>query len=141
MTWVILFLSSVFEAVWATALGRSDGLHEPVPTCVFLVGVVLSMAGLGYAMKRIQLSVAYAVWIGGGAAMTVLYGVLTGHESASPLKGVFLAGIVACVVGLKFVKGSENGEDGRGGEDGEDEGSGEGSGKGTDDHRCPARNP
>ncbi|MFJ4767517.1 DMT family transporter [Streptomyces uncialis] len=55
-------------------------------------------------MIRIPISVAYSVWIGIGAALTVLYAMLTGEEPASPLKIVFLGGIIPCVIGLKFVK-------------------------------------
>ncbi|MEU5402876.1 multidrug efflux SMR transporter [Streptomyces sp. NPDC005963] len=104
MPWAILLISAVFEAVWATALGLSDGLSKTGPTIVFFVGLALSMAGLGYAMIRIPISVAYSVWIGVGAALTVLYAMLTGEEPASVLKGVFLGGIILCVIGLKFVK-------------------------------------
>ncbi|MFI6284837.1 DMT family transporter [Streptomyces sp. NPDC051018] len=104
MPWAILLISSVFEAVWATALGLSDGLSKPVPTVVFFVGLALSMAGLGWAMIRIPISVAYSVWIGIGAALTVMYAMITGEESTSALKILFLGGIIACVIGLKFVK-------------------------------------
>lgn len=104
MAWMILVVSAVFEAVWATAMGASEGFSKPVPTTVFAVGIVLSMAGLALAMKWIPVSVAYAVWIGIGAALTVVYAMATGGEPASVLKGVFLAGVVACVIGLKFVK-------------------------------------
>ena len=34
----------------------------------------------------------------------VVYAMATGGEPASVLKAVFLAGIVVCVIGLKFVK-------------------------------------
>ncbi|MGO1929466.1 MAG: SMR family transporter, partial [Microbacterium gubbeenense] len=49
MSWVVLIISAVLEAVWATALGESDGLSQPVPTVVFLVALTASMIGLGYA--------------------------------------------------------------------------------------------
>ena len=49
--WLVLVLSGVLEAVWATALGRSDGLSRPVPVAVFAVALALSMGGLGYAMR------------------------------------------------------------------------------------------
>ncbi|MFI1016131.1 DMT family transporter [Streptomyces sp. NPDC020965] len=104
MPWAILLISAVFEAVWATALGQSDGLSKTVPTVVFFIGLALSMAGLGYAMIRIPISVAYSVWIGIGAALTVIYAMLTGEEPTSALKVVFLGGIILCVIGLKFVK-------------------------------------
>lgn len=118
MYWAILVVSAVFEAVWATALGKSDGFSQPGPTAVFGVGIVLSMIGLAVAMRRIPISVAYAVWIGVGAALTVTYAMLTGDEAVSALKVVFLGGIVACVIGLKFVKTEP-------GENAEPDGSGE----------------
>ena len=103
MPWVVLLVSAVLEAVWATALGRSDGLSVPGPTVVFGVGLVLSMAGLGYAAKHLPIGTAYAVWTGTGAALTVTWAMLTGAEAVSALKLVFLVGIVAAVVGLKLV--------------------------------------
>ncbi len=102
MPWVILLVSAVFEAVWATALGHSDGLSRPVPSVVFLVTLAISMAGLGRAVRRIPIGTAYAVWTGVGAALTVTWAVTTGDESASPAKLVFIAGIICAVVGLKL---------------------------------------
>lgn len=108
MPWFILILSAVFEAVWATALGLSDGFSRPVPTVVFLVAVTVSMLGLGWAAKFIPMGTAYAVWTGIGAALTVTYSMLTGAESASPLKVLFLAGIIGAVIGLKLVPAKES---------------------------------
>lgn len=104
MPWVILLLSAVLEAVWATALGQSEGFTRLVPSLVFGVASVLSMVGLGLAMKQIPISVAYSVWTGLGAALTVTWAMLTGEEPVGVLKVVFLAGIVGCVIGLKLVR-------------------------------------
>jgi quaternary ammonium compound-resistance protein SugE len=103
MPWIVLIVSAVLEAVWATALGRSEGLTHLVPTLVFLVALVLSMVGLGHAAKHIPISTAYAVWTGTGAALTVGWAILTGEEAATALRVLFLVGIVAGVVGLKVV--------------------------------------
>lgn len=102
MAWGILLLSAVLEAVWATALGASDGLTRPVPTTVFLVFCVLSLVGLGQAMKSIPIGTAYAVWTGVGAVLTVAWAAVTGVEPLTPLKVLFLAGIIGCAAGLKF---------------------------------------
>lgn len=99
--WALLLGSAVLEAVWATALGHSDGFTKPLPTMVFVAAAGLSMLGLGMAVKRIPLGTAYAVWVGIGAALTVAWAVATGAEAASPLKLAFIAGIVACAAGLK----------------------------------------
>jgi len=64
MPWVILVLSGALEAVWATALARSDGLKKWRPTAVFLLAMTASMVGLGWAMQLIPTGTAYAVWGG-----------------------------------------------------------------------------
>ncbi len=53
MSWLVLVLSGVLEAVWATALGKSDNFSRVVPSLVFLIGLALSMAGLAYAMRQV----------------------------------------------------------------------------------------
>jgi quaternary ammonium compound-resistance protein SugE len=108
MHWIILLVSAVLEAVWATALSLSDGLSNPLPTVVFCVAVTLSMLGLGYAMRGIPIGTAYAVWTGTGAALTVGYAMIFGGEPASVLKVLFLAGIIGCVIGLKLVDGKSS---------------------------------
>lgn len=99
--WLVLLGSAILEAVWATALGLSNGFSELLPTLVFAVTATLSMVGLGIAVKRIPLGTAYAVWVGIGAALTVGWAMVTGVEPASPLKLLFIAGIVGCAAGLK----------------------------------------
>lgn len=99
--WVILLASAILEAVWATALGLSNGFTQLIPTLVFAVAATMSMLGLGIAVKRIPLGTAYAIWVGIGAALTVGWAMITGVESASPLKLLFIAGIVGCAAGLK----------------------------------------
>ncbi|MGO2659476.1 DMT family transporter [Mycetocola reblochoni] len=113
MPWIVLMLSAVLEAVWATALGLSEGFSEVGPTIVFVVALIGSMLGLGYAARSISIGTAYAVWTGLGAALTVGYALLSGTESASPLKVLFLLGIVGAVIGLKLV-GTRRGTGGPG---------------------------
>lgn len=102
MAWFILIASGVLEAVWATALGKSEGFTKPGPTIVFAVAVVLSMIGLAWAMKELPIGTSYAVWVGIGATLTVAYAMATGDETFSPMKVIFLALIIGSVVGLKL---------------------------------------
>jgi len=102
MSWLVLVISGVLEAVWATALGRSDGLTRLVPTATFAVALVVSMAGLAWAMRTLPVGTSYAVWVGIGAALTAGYAMATGAEPVSVLRMLLLLGIVACVVGLKL---------------------------------------
>ena len=102
MAWLVLVLSGVLEAVWAVALGKSEGLSRLAPTLVFLVGILLSMGGLAYALRTLPIGTAYAVWVGVGASLTVVYGMLSGAESVSAVKVVLHVGLIGCVIGLKL---------------------------------------
>jgi len=102
MAWVVLVVSGVLESVWAVALGKSEGFTRPVPSVVFLVGIVLSMGGLAYAMRTLPVGTAYAVWVGIGAALTVAFGMATGDESVTAIKVLLMLGLIGCVIGLKL---------------------------------------
>lgn len=103
MAWLILIVSGAFEAVWAVALSKSEGFSKPVPIAVFLVALIISMGGLGIALRDLPVGTGYAVWVGVGAALTVVYSLVTGAESASPIKVALLLGVVGCIVGLQLV--------------------------------------
>ncbi|MDV7197115.1 multidrug efflux SMR transporter [Rhodococcus kroppenstedtii] len=102
MAWIVLLVSGILEAVWATALGRSAGFTRLTPTIVFAVALVLSMVGLAVAMRSIPTGTAYAVWVGIGASLTVAYAMITGAETASLLRIALIVGLVGCVIGLKL---------------------------------------
>ena len=103
MPWTVLLISAAFEAVWATALGLSNGFTEPAHTIVFFIALAISMTGLSWAVKYIPIGTSYAVWVGIGAALTVTYAMATGTESISVGKIIFISGIIAAVIGLKLV--------------------------------------
>ncbi|MBD0860044.1 QacE family quaternary ammonium compound efflux SMR transporter [Gordonia sp. zg691] len=102
MSWLILVISGVLEAVWATALGKSEGFTRLAPTLVFVAALAASMAGLAYAMRELPIGTAYAVWVGIGAVLTVVYAMATGEQSVSAVKVFFLLMIVGGVIGLKL---------------------------------------
>lgn len=103
MSWIVLILSGVLEAVWATALGKSEGFTRLWPSVIFAGGLLASMAGLAFAMREIPTGTAYAVWVGIGAALTVLYAMVLGGDGFSLIKALLIVGLVGCVIGLKLV--------------------------------------
>jgi quaternary ammonium compound-resistance protein SugE len=102
MAWVVLVLSGVLEAVWATALGKSQGLSRLAPSVVFFAAITGSMAGLAYSMRTLPIGTSYAVWVGIGAVLTVAYSMAAGDEPVSAVKILLLALIVGGVIGLKL---------------------------------------
>ncbi|MCD6639135.1 MAG: SMR family transporter [Nocardioides sp.] len=102
MAWIVLVVSGLFEAVWAVALGRSEGFTRLGPSVVFLAAAAVSMAGLAWAMRTLPVGTSYAVWVGIGASVTVAWSMAVGDEPASLVKVLLILGIVACVIGLKL---------------------------------------
>jgi quaternary ammonium compound-resistance protein SugE len=90
------------EAVWATALGKSEGFSRTLPTIVFILGLLLSMTGLGLAMRHIPVPTAYAIWVSIGVLGTVLYATAFDGHAASPVKLALLALLLTSVIGLKL---------------------------------------
>ena len=103
MAWLVLVVSGVLEAVWATALGMSEGFTKLVPSIVFVGTMILSMGGLAYAMRDLPVGTSYAVWVGIGAVLTVTYAMITGEESVSLIKAALIVVLIGCIVGLKLV--------------------------------------
>lgn len=108
MSWIILIVSGVLEAVWATALGKSEGFTKLLPSIVFGVGLLLSMGGLAFALREIPTGTGYAVWVGIGAALTVVWAMVTGAETVSVVKVLLILGLIGCVVGLKVVSDADH---------------------------------
>jgi quaternary ammonium compound-resistance protein SugE len=102
--WLVLILSGGLEAVWATALDRTEGFTRLAPTLVFGVGLAGSMAGLAYAMRGLPVGTAYAVWVGIGAVLTAGYAMWTGQEPVTAVRVLLLAGIVGWVFGIKLTQ-------------------------------------
>ena len=102
MSWLVLVISGVLEAVWATALGRSDGLTRAGPDRHL-------RGGSGRQHGRPRLGHAHAP--GRHVVRRVGrhrrrphrgYAMVTGAEPVSVLRMLLLLGIVACVVGLEL---------------------------------------
>ena len=91
---LFLAIAIVFEVLWAIMLKLSRGVLLSWPAGVMAAAYVLSLVCLNIACKQLDLSLAYAVWTGSGAALVALIGVLAFHE---PLN-------VARVIGFSLVE-------------------------------------
>lgn len=103
MAWLILILSGTLEAVWAAALSASENFKKLRPTVLFFVSMIVSMAGLAWAMRTLPTGTAYAVWVGIGASLAVVWGFVTKQERPTVLRVLLLLLLVGSVVGLKVV--------------------------------------
>ena len=99
--WIVLALAIVAEITgtlsmkWASTSGGSAGF------IMMLVMIALSYIFLAFAVKKIALGVAYALWEGIGILLITLFSVTLFDESLSPMK---IAGLATLVVGIVLIK-------------------------------------
>lgn len=104
MAWTILICAGLLEIVWAITLKFADGFTRLWPSAIGLVAAVASFVMLSVALKTLPVGTAYAVWVGIGVFGVAVAGMTALGESVSVLRLVFLAMILAGVIGLKIVE-------------------------------------
>lgn len=102
MGWGILILAGLFEVGWAIGLKCTDGFTRLWPSVWTIGAMIVSLWLLGIAMKGLPVGTAYSVWVGVGAAGTVILGIVLLGEPANPGRLVSIGLIIAGIVGLKL---------------------------------------
>jgi small multidrug resistance pump len=105
MHWITLLLAIIFEVTGTTAMKLSEGFTKPLPSVAMTLFYILSLAMLTLALKKIDVSVAYAIWSGVGTALIALIGIWVFGESLSILKITSIILIIIGVVGLQLGMG------------------------------------
>jgi small multidrug resistance pump len=102
-TWVILGAAILFEVMGTTSMKLSEGFSRLWPSLALVVCYVISFYLLTLSLKRLDVSLAYAIWSGAGTVLITVIGIILFKEPATVLKMLFIAMIVAGVVGLNLV--------------------------------------
>ena len=98
--WIWLIGAIVFEVLGTTAMKLSEGFTKTVPSVAMGVFYILSLTALTYALKKFDVSMAYAIWSGVGTALITLIGIWYFKESVSVMKLASIGLIIIGVVGL-----------------------------------------
>ena len=102
MAWLLLIIAGIIESGWAIGLKYTDGFTRLWPSVFTIAGIVVSMFLLSVAARTLPIGTAYAVWVGIGAAGTVVLGILFLGEPASLARLFFLGMLLVAIVGLKL---------------------------------------
>ena len=100
--WLFLAGAIAFEVAGTISIKLSEGFTRPWPAVLLFVFYAASFAALTFALKRIEVGVAYAVWCGVGTTLVAAIGVLYFREAATVLKFSSILLIVVGVVGLNL---------------------------------------
>ncbi len=105
MSWIFLVFAILFEVAGTTCMKLSEGFTKLLPSVGLGVFYLLSLTLLTLALKRIDVSVAYAIWSGLGTAVISVIGIAIFREPVTAMKIGSLVLIVLGVVGLNLSGG------------------------------------
>ena len=104
MSWVYLILAIIMEVIGTKNMKLSAGFTKTLPSILMFVFYVFSFAFLTLALKKIDLSLTYAIWSGVGTALIATIGFLYFKEPVTAIKIGSIALIVIGVIGLMLVE-------------------------------------
>lgn len=102
MAWLLVIIAGLLETGFAIFLKQSHGFTRLAPTVLFAIFALGSFSLLTYALRRLEVGPAYAVWTGIGAAGTAAAGMIWLSESVSALKIISIGFIIVGVIGLQL---------------------------------------
>lgn len=102
IAWLLLLFAIAMEVSGTTCMKLSQGFTQLWPTILVFVFYGFSFTASTFALKTIDVSIAYAVWMALGTIIIAIIGMIWFHESLSPLKILALLLIITGVVLLNL---------------------------------------
>lgn len=101
MAWTLLILAILLEVCGTTCMKLSHGFTQTVPSVLMFVFYAACFTVFTFAVKKIEVSTAYAIWCGLGAALIGLIGCVFFKESVNVMK---IAGLALVILGVAALK-------------------------------------
>lgn len=102
IAWILLLFAIVMEVSGTTCMKLSQGFTQLWPSILVFVFYAFSFTASTFALKTIDVSIAYAVWMALGTTIIAIIGLVLFHESLTPLKVIALITIITGVVLLNL---------------------------------------
>ncbi|HEX7532139.1 MAG TPA: multidrug efflux SMR transporter [Methyloceanibacter sp.] len=102
MPWILLFVAILLEVAGITSMKLSRGFSEPLPSLAVPIFYVCSAAAVILALKKLDLSVTYAIWSGVGTALAAAIGIAYFREPVTVFRMASLALVIIGVIGLSL---------------------------------------
>ena len=104
MSWIYLILAIIMEVIGTTNMKLSQGFTKTLPSILVFVFYIISFAFITLALKKLDISITYAIWSGVGTALIAAIGFFYFKEPVTAIKIGSIALIVIGVVGLALVE-------------------------------------
>ena len=104
-SWLVLAAAILLEVSGTVSMKLSEGFTRLLPSILIFVFYSASFALLTLPLKKIDVSVAYAIWAGVGTALIAVVGFLYFKEPLSVLKVFSIFLIIVGVIGLNIDSG------------------------------------
>src|SRR6266566_4901822 len=102
MYWLILALGIIFEVLGTVCMKLADGFSKLVPSIFVFVFYILALICLVYVLKKMEVSIAYAVWASLGIVLIAIIGIIWFKEPVSLVKVISMLLIIAGILGLEL---------------------------------------
>ncbi len=102
MSLVYLIWAIIFEVSGTICMKLSQGFTKMIPSILMIILYIISLGLLTLALKKIDLSIAYAIWAGMRTALIATVGILWFKEPISALKIISLGLVIIGVIGLNL---------------------------------------
>jgi small multidrug resistance pump len=106
MHWIYLTLAIVFEVAGTTCMKLSAGFSKLLPSVLMGLFYAVCFYFLTLALKKVDVSIAYAIWSGAGTALIATIGILWFREPVTLLKTFGLLAIIGGVIALNLSGGN-----------------------------------
>ena len=100
--WLYLLIAILFEVSGTLCMKLSQGFTKTVPSVLIFVFYGLCFVAFTYAIKKIDLSIAYAVWSGLGMVLITAASAMYFREQVGLMRLLCIALILLGVIGLKL---------------------------------------
>jgi small multidrug resistance pump len=98
----LLLLAIAFEVCGTTCMKLSNGFSKLIPSILIFVFYAASFSVFTLALKKIDVSIGYAIWAGLGTALITVIGIFWFKEPVNALKMISLIVVIAGVIGLNL---------------------------------------
>lgn len=102
MKWFLLSLGIFFEIVALVFMKKSEGFTKMLPVFFVFLFYSLALGCLILVLKKMDTSVAYAIWASAGIFIISLVGIFFLNEPITIIKVISLLLILLGVIGLEF---------------------------------------